>query len=79
MTEKKQQVIRGTVVKISSANTIRVSTKVTKVHPLYRKRYTQQRFFMVHDPLETAKVGELITIASCRPISKNKHWVVAAS
>lgn len=70
--------INGTVVKVSSTQTIRVSTKVTKVHPLYRKRYSQVRHYVAHDPNGTAKVGDAVTIVACRPISKTKHWIVRA-
>jgi len=77
MTDQKHQPsIKGTVVKVSSANTIRISTKVTKVHPLYRKRYSQMKHYVAHDPSNTAKVGDLVTIVQCRPISKNKHWTL---
>ena len=70
------QSIQGTVTKVSSAQTIRVTTKVTKVHPLYRKRYSQLKHFVVHDPKNTAKVGDSVSIVPCRPVSKNKHWTL---
>lgn len=72
------QQLRGTVSRISTTQTIRVSIKVTKVHPLYRKRYSQVKHVIAHDPEGKKKVGEEVTITACRPISKTKHWVVAA-
>ena len=66
--------VKGTVVKLSSAQTIRVAAKYTKVHPIYKKRYTRTGFFLVHDEGNVAKVGDIVTIAACRPISKNKQW-----
>jgi len=66
--------VKGTVVKISSEQTIRVAAKYTKVHPIYKKRYTRTRFFLVHDEANAAKVGDTVTIEACRPISKNKAW-----
>ncbi|MBU6389092.1 30S ribosomal protein S17 [Patescibacteria group bacterium] len=77
--QKKLQTIRGTVDKICSQNTIRVATKITKVHPLYRKRYGQVKHYIAHDPEGKTPVGSLVTIVACRPISKNKHWVVATA
>ena len=71
-----QQGIQATVVKVSSAQTIRVATKITKVHPLYRKRYSQVKHYVAHDPNSSAKVGDTVTIVMCRPISKNKHWTL---
>jgi small subunit ribosomal protein S17 len=74
--QKNQHTITGTVVKVSSANTIKIATKVTKVHPLYHKRYSRTRHYVAHDPNNSVQVGDQVTIASCRPISKNKHWIV---
>lgn len=77
MSEQKHiQTIKGIVVKISSKDTIKIMSKITKVHPLYRKRYSQKRTYTAHDPKNIAVVGEEITIASCRPISKTKSWIV---
>lgn len=77
MPDKPQvQTITGTVVKRSSAQTIRVSTKITKVHPLYRKRYSQLKHYTAHDPEDKCQVGDQVTIVACRPISKTKHWIV---
>jgi small subunit ribosomal protein S17 len=72
------QPVTGTVVRVSSANTIRVAFKVTKVHPIYRKRYTLTKHFVAHDESNTAKVGDEVIIVMCRPISKSKHWTVLA-
>ena len=70
------QTIRGTVVKKSSPQTIRITTKVTKVHPLYKKRYSRNLYYIAHDPSDAVKVGDEVTIVACRPISKIKHWIV---
>ena len=69
----KVQQLQGTVVKVSTAQTIKVAFKVTKVHPLYRKRYTLTKSVIAHDPESKKKVGETVTVSSCRPISKTKH------
>jgi small subunit ribosomal protein S17 len=75
-TQSHAQTIQGTVAKVSNATTIKVSTKVTKVHPLYRKRYSQMRHYVAHSPNNTLEVGDSVTIITCRPISKTKHWIV---
>ena len=80
MTEKKhQQIIRGTIDRISGNETVRIITKVTKVHPLYRKRYTQVKHYLAHNPANTAKVGDAVTIVGCKPISKLKQWVIQSN
>lgn len=79
MSESTQtQTIRGTVVKKSSKQTVRVSVKVTKIHPLYKKRYSQLRHFLVHDEADNAEVGSEVTIVACSPISKMKRWKIQA-
>jgi small subunit ribosomal protein S17 len=77
MNTSKTPTMKVTVVKKSSAQTIRVSLKIAKVHPIYKKRYSLTRHYLVHDEAGTAEVGQEITIVSCRPISKLKHWKVA--
>jgi small subunit ribosomal protein S17 len=77
-TEKKPftHTVRGIVVKLSTEQTIRVAVKRTKVHPIYKKRYVRTTHFLVHDENNVAKVGDTVTIAACRPVSKNKQWRV---
>jgi small subunit ribosomal protein S17 len=70
------QTIRAVVVKRSSIQTVRVTIKVTKVHPIYKKRYTQNRYYLVHDAADDAQVGQTVVIAPCRPISKSKTWQI---
>lgn len=76
MSEKQIQTIRGTVVKKGSAQTIRVAIKVTAVHPMYKKRYSQMRYYIAHDPSDQVKVGDEVTIVACAPMSKIKHFIV---
>ena len=70
------QSITGTIIKVGSAQTVRVQTKVTKVHPLYRKRYSLLKRYTAHDEAGTAKVGDVVTIVGCAPISKTKRWAI---
>jgi small subunit ribosomal protein S17 len=76
MSDKQVQTLRGTVVKKGSAQTIKISLKVTSVHPLYKKRFSKLRYYVAHDPSDAVKVGDEVTIEACRPISKIKHYIV---
>ena len=76
-TTKNLQPITGVVVKVSDPTTVRISTKVTKMHPLYRKRYTLNKQYVAHNPGGAAKLGDTVTILMCKPISKTKHWTIA--
>lgn len=78
MSEKKHT-ITGTVVKVSSESTIKIATKVTKVHPIYRKRYSLVKRYTAHDPEGKAQIGDEVTIVACKPISKTKHYVIQAA
>ena len=75
-TAKTTQTFTGTVVKLSSTQTARVAIKTVKTHPIYKKRYTQTRYFLVHDQDSTAKVGDVVTITTCKPVSKRKRWMI---
>lgn len=52
--------------------TIVVSVERVKMHPLYKKRYTVQKKFYVHDATEEASVWDTVKFRSCKPISKLK-------
>ena len=74
--QKHIQTVTGTVVKKSGIQTIRITTKITKVHPIYKKRYTQSRFYLAHDASDAIAVGDKVVIAACKPFSKQKTWQV---
>ena len=48
-------------------------------HPKYKKYQTRTKKFLVHDPENTAKVGDQVTIVACRPISKLKRFKLATA
>lgn len=46
-----------------------------KTHPLYKKSYVWSKKYLVHDELG-AKLGDVVSIAGTRPISKHKHFKI---
>lgn len=66
----------GRVVADKSAKTIRVIVEGIQQHPKYKKYIKTHQTFMVHDPKEACHLGDLVRIEECRPVSKNKKWVV---
>ena len=64
----------GVVVRVSSAKTIAVSTKMVTMHAKYRKQYTRTKTYLVHDESQRAKPGDAIVFEECRPMSKTKRW-----
>ncbi len=66
---------QGVVVKTAMKDTATVSVERFVMHPKYKKFMKLSKKFLVHDPGNTAQVGEKVTIKETRPISKLKHFV----
>eukprot|EP00793_Prasinoderma_coloniale_P003327 PRCOL_00005962-RA len=62
----------GVVVSTSGNKTASVSVSRSLAHPVYKKRFTRSRKFAVHDENNEAQVGDVVTFAPCRPVSKTK-------
>jgi small subunit ribosomal protein S17 len=71
-----KKLLTGQVIRTSTPKTALVEIKVAKVHPLYHKRFFKTTRYLVHDPENQAKVGDLVAIREVRPVSKNKHWQI---
>lgn len=68
----------GRVVSDKMDKTVVVVVETRKRHPLYRRIITRTKKFKVHDATKQCAVGDLVRIIESRPISKEKHWQVAA-
>ena len=72
------QVLTGEVVsagKAAKSVTVRVDRKVP--HPKYMKRVTLSKKYMAHDEEMVCKVGDLVEITACRPLSARKRFTVS--
>jgi small subunit ribosomal protein S17 len=67
---------KGTVTSDKMDKTIVVTVHNYKTHPKYMKRYRVSKKFYAHDPNNTYKLGDTVTIYETRPLSKNKRWTV---
>ena len=79
MNEQKKtdkRILKGTVVSAKMDKTIVVSVERIKEHPQYRRRYRVFKKYKVHDPENKYHIGDKVVIQECRPISKDKRWVV---
>ena len=76
--DKKKKVIRkkfdGIVVSDKMDKTIVVKVSRVKVHPKYKKRYTVNKKYKVHDEKNQYKIDDKVTFVECRPLSKEKKW-----
>ncbi len=68
---------RGTVVKTAMKDTATVRVERYVKHPKYKKFQLRSKKFLVHDPGNTAKVGDKVEIRETRPISKMKRFIIS--
>lgn len=66
--------LRGSVVSTKMQKTIVVRVDRQVVHPKYKKMYTVSKRYQVHEPTGSVKLGDLVEIEECRPLSKEKCW-----
>jgi small subunit ribosomal protein S17 len=64
----------GTVVSDKGNQTIIVAIERAAPHRLYHKVIRRTKRYPVHDPNNSATVGDTVRIEECRPISKTKRW-----
>ena len=73
-----KRVMQGTVVSDKMDKTVVVRVERRTKHPLYKKFIKRSKKYAAHDEANTCKVGDVVRIRECRPISKNKTWEVVA-
>lgn len=71
-----RRIMQGTVTSDKADKTITVLVERRIMHPLYKKYMKSSKKYAAHDETNSAKVGDLVSIQECRPISKNKCWVL---
>lgn len=64
----------GVVTSNAMQKTITVSVERLKFHPIYKKGIKWTKKYKAHDEENKAKVGDLVRIRECRPLSKTKRW-----
>lgn len=78
-TTSRPQNFKGVVVKTAMKDTATVAVSRYVKHPKYKKFQTKTQKFLVHDPGNTAKVGDEVTIVACRPLSRMKRFKLASA
>lgn len=64
----------GQVVSAKMQKTIVVEVSRRVPHPLYKRIITKRKKFYAHDADGTAKLGDVVRIIECRPLSRLKRW-----
>jgi small subunit ribosomal protein S17 len=68
--------LTGTVVGDKMTKTVVVSVERQVRHGVYGKSQRQTSTFLAHNENNQAKVGDTVSIAESRPLSRRKRWVV---
>ncbi|TVP86635.1 MAG: 30S ribosomal protein S17 [Acholeplasmataceae bacterium] len=74
MERNQRKVYTGIVVSDKMDKTITVVVESYKKSPLYGKRVKRTKKYHVHDEEGLAGVGDKVTIAETRPLSKTKRF-----
>lgn len=74
--EKFVRTLTGKVVsdKMSKSVVVRIERRVK--HPVYGKYVSKSSKLKAHDENNECKIGDTVTIAESRPISKTKSWTL---
>lgn len=72
----KKQTFKGTVVSDKMKDTVVVLVERYVKDEKYQKFITLRKRYKVHNPGNTKKVGDKVTIESCRPISRHKSFQI---
>jgi len=67
----------GQVVSTKTAKTIIAEVSRRVPHPLYKRIVKKRKRFHAHDEEGRAKMGDIVKIIECRPLSRTKRWRLA--
>jgi len=73
-TKASSRTVVGKVTSIKMNKTIVVEVERKVMHPLYGKYIRKSSKMYAHDAENICKLGDVVKIQMCRPISKTKFW-----
>jgi small subunit ribosomal protein S17 len=71
-----KRVLTGTVVSDKGDKTVVVRVERRVKHPLYGKIIRLSKKYHAHDAANEFRMGEIVRIEECAPVSKLKTWTV---
>jgi len=71
-----KRIMQGVVVSDKMEKTIVVNVERKFPHPLYKKFIKRSKRYHVHDKDNQFKMGDIVNVQECRPLSKSKRWKV---
>lgn len=69
-----KRILQGVVVSDKGNKTIIVRVERRMMHPVYKKFIRRSKKFAAHDETNASKIGDVVRIRECAPISKTKKW-----
>ena len=69
-----KRILQGVVVSDKQDKTIVVRVERRMRHPIYKKFIRRSKKLAAHDEKNTGKLGDIVRIRECAPISKSKKW-----
>jgi small subunit ribosomal protein S17 len=69
-----KRILQGVVVSDKGQKTIIVKVERRMMHPVYKKFIRRSKKFAAHDENNVSKIGDIVRIRECAPISKTKTW-----
>lgn len=73
---KNQRTLVGRVVSDKMQKTVTVLVERRVKHPFVGKTVTRSKKYHAHVDSGEIRLGDLVEIAECRPLSKTKSWTV---
>jgi small subunit ribosomal protein S17 len=73
-----KRILQGVVTSNANTQTVTVSVERRFKHPLLHKTVRKSKKYRAHDANDQFKVGDMVRIQECAPISKTKRWEVIA-
>jgi len=71
-----RRVLQGTVVSDKANKTVTVLVERRVRHPIYKKYIRKSKKYAAHDENNSHKIGDVVSIIECAPISKSKRWTL---
>lgn len=74
--ERKVRLLGGRVVSAGMDKTVTVRVERLVKHVMYGKYIRRSTKLLAHDETNECRVGDIVAITPCRPLSKRKSWRV---
>ena len=71
-----KRILQGTVISDKGDKTVVVNVERRFTDPVMKKTVRKSKRYHAHDENNSVKIGDMVEIRECRPISKLKSWEV---